>query len=60
MVDFQKKQDITADGIVGNQTLSTLGAVAATKNAPEYVKTAAVTSAKKTPTGAINPNTILM
>lgn len=60
VTDFQKKNGLTADGSVGNQTLSVLGAISTTKNAPDYIKAAAVASAKQATPGGIKQDTILM
>jgi len=60
VIAFQQSQGIKADGIVGNQTLSVLGAAATTKNAPEFVKQAAISGAKTAPIGDIKSSTILM
>ncbi|WP_224753628.1 RHS repeat-associated core domain-containing protein [Paenibacillus terricola] len=57
---FQKDMGIKADGVVGNQTLSILGAASTTANAPDYVKQAALASAKQAKSGDISSDTILM
>ncbi|MCD9024089.1 S8 family serine peptidase [Cohnella silvisoli] len=60
VLNFQKSQGIKTDGIVGNQTINVLGASNSTKNAPDSIKEAVISNAKKSLTGNISSDTILM
>ena len=60
VIQFQKDNGLKADGIVGNQTLTVLKTASSTKDAPDYVKSDAMNSAKKSKSGGINDSTILM
>ncbi|MFC5702312.1 RHS repeat-associated core domain-containing protein [Cohnella faecalis] len=57
---FQKDVGIKADGVVGNQTYNVLGAAASTKNLPSYVQESTLAYAKRSATGGISPNEVIM
>ena len=60
IIEFQKSVGITADGIVGNQTLTYLKLMASTAGASDLTKQKALAEASNAKAGAIRDNEILM
>lgn len=60
VIQYQRDHGLQVDGIIGNQTLTTLQTNVAVQNAPDYVQQTAMTSAARTQAGGIRDDTILM
>ncbi|MCF2941940.1 peptidoglycan-binding protein, partial [Paenibacillus alkaliterrae] len=57
---FQRDYGIKADGVVGNQTFSVLGAADSTRHASDTIKAAAIQSAKQSRPGDISGHTLIL